>query len=81
MSIKKFGQDGEYHQMFNQKKIFIPPKFYFSPQKKNCHFGLYQKRNFFSAGGKKINRFRAGIWEPIPIRFQKVIRISRKNEP
>jgi hypothetical protein len=53
MSIKKFGQDGEYHQMFNQKKIFIPPKFYFSPQKKICHFGLYQKRNFFFRRRKK----------------------------
>lgn len=53
MSIKKFGQDGEYHQMFNQKKIFIPPKFYFSPQKKICHFGLYQKRIFFPPAEKK----------------------------
>lgn len=52
MSIKKFGQDGEYHQMFNQKKIFITPKFYFSPEKNICHF-LIDPWHFFFAGGQK----------------------------
>lgn len=52
MSIKKFGQDGEYHQMFNQKKIFITPKFYFSPEKIICHFLLHTRHIFFSPAEK-----------------------------
>lgn len=71
MSIKKFGQDGEYHQMFNQKKIFIPPKFYFSPEKNICHFLVDPGQIFFPPTEKKVYRFRPPKPEADPNSFPK----------
>lgn len=81
MSIKKFGQDGEYQHFFFNKKFlflhFLPLCFY----RLNCHFLFTKSQKKLCRLRKKNNYIPRRLREKIPGRFQKVIRIIVMIKP